>query len=232
MIAHFKLLKDRCDLAGIMPKMTIPSPSMIHYRGGRDAVSREAYPDIDAFFVDLAMTYRKAVKAFYDAGCRYLQFDDTAWGYFCSEDQRAKLRARGEDPEALPGVYARVINYAIAERPADMVITTHVCRGNFRSNWIASGGYEPIAELLLAGVNYDGYFLEYDPIARAVSSRCVSCRQATRLWCWGLSPRRPARSKRRKTSSGVSMKRRGWCRSISSRCRRNVASPRQRKATS
>ena len=162
MLEHFKLLKDRCDLAGVMPKMTIPSPSMLHYRGGRDAVSKDAYPDIDAFFVDLAMTYRKAVKAFYDAGCRYLQFDDTSWGYFCSEDQRAKLRARGEDPETLPGVYARVINYAIAERPADMTITTHVCRGNFRSTWIASGGYEPIAELLLAGVNYDGYFLEYD----------------------------------------------------------------------
>ena len=162
MIAHFKLLKDRCDLAGVMPKMTIPSPSMLHYRGGRAAVSETAYPDMDGFFVDLAMTYRKAVKAFHDAGCRYLQFDDTAWGYFCSEDQRAKLRARGEDPETLPATYARVINYAIAERPADMTITTHVCRGNFRSDWIASGGYEPVADLLLSRVNYDGYFLEYD----------------------------------------------------------------------
>ncbi|CAN5248677.1 cobalamin-independent methionine synthase II family protein [soil metagenome] len=162
MIEHFKLLKDRCDLAGVMPKMTIPSPSLLHYRGGRSAISQTAYPDLDALFVDLAMVYRKAVKAFYDAGCRYLQFDDTVWAYFCSEDQRAKMRARGEDPDTLPAVYARVINYAIAERPSDMTITTHVCRGNFRSNWIASGGYEPIAEMLLAGVNYDGYFLEYD----------------------------------------------------------------------
>lgn len=162
MIAHFKLLKDRSDMAGVMPKMTIPSPSLLHYRGGRSAISQDAYADLDAFFIDLAMVYRRAVKAFYDAGCRYLQFDDTVWGYFCSDDQRAKMRARGEDPETLPAVYARVINYAIAERPPGMIITTHVCRGNFRSNWIASGGYEPIAELLLAGLNYDGYFLEYD----------------------------------------------------------------------
>jgi len=162
MIAHFKLLKDKCDLAGVLPKMTIPSPSLLHYRGGRSAISQQAYPEIDDFFVDLAKTYRKAVQAFYDAGCRYLQFDDTVWAYLCSEDQRAKLRGRGEDPDALPAIYARVINYAIAERPADMTITTHVCRGNFRSNWIASGGYEPVAETLLSRVNYDGYFLEYD----------------------------------------------------------------------
>ncbi|MBB5054160.1 5-methyltetrahydropteroyltriglutamate--homocysteine methyltransferase [Afipia massiliensis] len=162
MIEHFKLLKDKCDLAGIMPKMTIPSPSLLHYRGGRRAISQEVYPDMDDFFVDLAKTYRKAVQAFYDAGCRYLQFDDTVWAYLCSEDQREKLRGRGEDPDALPAVYARVINYAIAERPADMTITTHVCRGNFRSTWISSGGYEPVAEILLSRVNYDGYFLEYD----------------------------------------------------------------------
>jgi 5-methyltetrahydropteroyltriglutamate--homocysteine methyltransferase len=162
MIEHFKLLKDRCDLAGVVAKMTIPSPSLLHYRGGRAAISEQAYPNIDDFFVDLAKTWRKAVQAFYDAGCRYLQFDDTVWAYLCSEDQRAKLRSRGEDPDSLPAVYARVINYAVAERPGDMTITTHVCRGNFRSNWIASGGYEPVAETLLARVNYDGYFLEYD----------------------------------------------------------------------
>jgi 5-methyltetrahydropteroyltriglutamate--homocysteine methyltransferase len=162
MLTHFKLLKDKCDLAGVLPKMTIPSPSVLHYRGGRKAISAEAYPDLDAFFIDLGKTYRKAVRAFYDAGCRYLQFDDTVWAYLCSEDQRAKLRGRGEDPDTLPAVYARVINYAIAERPADMTITTHVCRGNFRSTWVSSGGYEPVAETLLAGLNYDGYFLEYD----------------------------------------------------------------------
>lgn len=162
MIEHFKLLKDRCDPVRIMPKMTIPSPSVLHFRGGRAAISQEAYQSLDDFFVDLARAYRKAVKAFYDAGCRYLQFDDTAWGYLCSEEELTKLRERGDDVGSLPQVYARIINYAIAERPADMTITTHVCRGNFRSAWVSSGGYEPIAETLLAETNYDGYFLEYD----------------------------------------------------------------------
>jgi 5-methyltetrahydropteroyltriglutamate--homocysteine methyltransferase len=134
----------------------------LHYRGGRAAISKEAYPDLDLFFDDLAKAYRKAVRAFYDAGCRYLQLDDTVWAYLCSEDQRKKARSRGEDVEKLPGVYARTINYAIAERPSDMTITTHVCRGNFRSTWISEGGYEPVAEILLGGVDYDGYFLEYD----------------------------------------------------------------------
>lgn len=162
MIEHFKLLKDRCDLAGMVPKMTIPSPSVLHFRGGRKAISQEVYPNLDDFFIALAMTYRKAVRAFYDAGCRYLQFDDTVWAYLCSEGELAKMRARGDDADGLQTIYARVINYAIADRPADMTITTHVCRGNFRSTWVSSGGYEPVAETLLAGVNYDGYFLEYD----------------------------------------------------------------------
>src|SRR5436190_1064412 len=120
------------------------------------------YPDLAVFFEDLAKTYRKAVKAFYDAGCRYLQFDDTVWAYLCSQDELRKARERGDNPGGLQEIYARVINYAIAERPADMTITTHVCRGNFRSTWISSGGYEPVAETMLAGTNYDGYFLEYD----------------------------------------------------------------------
>jgi 5-methyltetrahydropteroyltriglutamate--homocysteine methyltransferase len=162
MLTHFKLLKDKCDLAGVMPKMTIPSPSVLHFRGGRKAISTDAYPDLDAFFIDLAKTWRKAVRAFYDAGCRYLQFDDTVWAYLCSEEEIARLRARGDAADGLQEAYARVINYAIAERPADMTITTHVCRGNFRSTWVSSGGYEPVAETLLAGLNYDGYFLEYD----------------------------------------------------------------------
>ncbi len=159
MLDHFRFLKSHTRL---FPKMTIPSPSLLHYRGGRAAISRDVYPDLDLFFEDLGKTYRKAVQAFYDAGCRYLQFDDTIWAYLCSSDQQAKARARGEDLEKLPSVYARAINYALQEKPHDMVITTHVCRGNFRSTWISEGGYEPIAELLLASVNYDGYFLEYD----------------------------------------------------------------------
>jgi 5-methyltetrahydropteroyltriglutamate--homocysteine methyltransferase len=162
MLEHFRFLKRQADIAGVTAKMTIPSPAVLHFRGGRKAISKDVYPDIESFFEDLAKTYRKAVKAFYDAGCRYLQLDDTVWAYLCSEDELAKLRARGEDADSLQAIYARIINYAIAERPADMVITTHVCRGNFRSTWISSGGYEPVAETLLAGTNYDGYFLEYD----------------------------------------------------------------------
>ncbi len=162
MLEHFKFLKKQCDVAGVTPKMTIPSPSVLHFRGGRKAISKDVYPEIEPFFEDLAKTYRKAIRAFYDAGCRYLQLDDTVWAYLCSEDELAKIRARGEDADNLQEIYARVINYALADRPADMVITTHVCRGNFRSTWISSGGYEPVAETLLAGTNYDGYFLEYD----------------------------------------------------------------------
>jgi len=162
MLDHFRFLKRHCDIAGVTAKMTIPSPAVLHFRGGRKAISKEVYPDIEVFFEDLAKTYRKAVKAFYDAGCRYLQFDDTVWAYLCSEDELNKVRARGEDADNLQQIYSRIINYALAERPADMVITTHVCRGNFRSTWISSGGYEPVAETLLAGTNYDGYFLEYD----------------------------------------------------------------------
>ncbi|MFY9952242.1 cobalamin-independent methionine synthase II family protein [Bradyrhizobium sp.] len=162
MLDHFKFLKKHADIAHITAKMTIPSPTVLHFRGGRKSISRDIYPDLDAFYEDLAKTYRKAVKAFYDAGCRYLQFDDTVWAYLCSPEELQKARERGDNPDGLQEIYARIINYAIAERPADMVITTHVCRGNFRSTWISSGGYEPVAEALLAGTNYDGYFLEYD----------------------------------------------------------------------
>ncbi len=162
MLDHFRFLKAQCDAVGNTPKMTIPSPAVLHFRGGRKAISKDVYPDIEPFFDDLGRTYRKAVKAFYDAGCRYLQFDDTVWAYLCSQDELNKVRARGEDADNLQQIYARMINYAIADRPADMVITTHVCRGNFRSTWISSGGYEPVAETMLAGTNYDGYFLEYD----------------------------------------------------------------------
>ena len=162
MLAHFTFLKRQCEIAHVMPKMTIPSPAVLHFRGGRNAISKEVYPDLDIFYEDVAKTYRKAVKAFYDAGCRYLQFDDTVWAYLCSPDELNKARERGDTCDGLQEIYARIINYAIAERPADMTITTHVCRGNFRSTWISSGGYEPVAETLLAGTNYDGYFLEYD----------------------------------------------------------------------
>ena len=162
MLDHFRFLKKQCETAHVTPKMTIPSPAVLHFRGGRKLISKDIYPDLELFFEDLAKTYRKAVKAFYDAGCRYLQFDDTVWAYLCSQEELQKSRERGDNPDGLQEIYERVINYAIAERPSDMVITTHVCRGNFRSTWISSGGYEPVAETLLGKINYDGYFLEYD----------------------------------------------------------------------
>jgi 5-methyltetrahydropteroyltriglutamate--homocysteine methyltransferase len=158
-VEHFRFLKDHTR---VTPKMTIPAPSVLHFRGGRKGISRDVYPDLDAFFDDLAKTYKDAVAAFYQAGCRYLQFDDTVWAYLCSQKERDLARQRGDDPTRLPEIYAKVINDAIKDRPSDMVITTHVCRGNFRSTWISEGGYEPVAEILFGKVGYDGYFLEYD----------------------------------------------------------------------
>jgi 5-methyltetrahydropteroyltriglutamate--homocysteine methyltransferase len=162
MLDHFRFLKKWADQAHVTAKMTIPSPTVLHFRGGRKLISKDVYPDLDAFYEDLGKTYRKAVKTFYNAGCRYLQFDDTVWAYLCSQEELQKSRERGDNPDGLQQIYARIINYALAEKPADMVVTTHVCRGNFRSTWISSGGYEPVAETMLAGTNYDGYFLEYD----------------------------------------------------------------------
>ena len=159
MLEHFKYLKAH---ARATPKMTIPSPSVLHFRLEPKAVASSAYPDRDAIFDDLAKAYQQAVRAFYDAGCRYLQFDDTAWAYLCSQDELAKARSRGLDVDHLQDTYTRTINQALQAKPADMTITTHVCRGNFRSTWVSSGGYEPVAENLLGRCNYDGYFLEYD----------------------------------------------------------------------
>ncbi|KAB2881639.1 MAG: cobalamin-independent methionine synthase II family protein [Pseudorhodoplanes sp.] len=158
-LEHFKFLKANTKLT---PKMTIPSPTVLHFRGGRRSISKDIYPDMDAFFEDTGKAYAKAVRAFYDAGCRYLQFDDTVWAYLCSPAELQKAKDRGDDPTGLQETYARMINLALAAKPADMAITTHVCRGNFRSTWISEGGYEPVAETLLTKLNYDGYFLEYD----------------------------------------------------------------------
>ncbi|MBZ0138762.1 MAG: cobalamin-independent methionine synthase II family protein [Pseudorhodoplanes sp.] len=158
-LEHFKFLKANTKLT---PKMTIPSPTVLHFRGGRRSISKDVYPDMGAFFEDTGKAYAKAVRAFYDAGCRYLQFDDTVWAYLCSPAELQKAKDRGDDPTDLQESYARMINLALAAKPADMAITTHVCRGNFRSTWISEGGYEPVAETLLTKLNYDGYFLEYD----------------------------------------------------------------------
>jgi 5-methyltetrahydropteroyltriglutamate--homocysteine methyltransferase len=159
MLEHFKFLKAHTR---VTPKMTIPAPSTLHFRQGRAAISKEIYPDIDTFFDDLAKTYQKAIRAFYDAGCRYLQLDDTAWSMVCDPSERAHSKERGDNPDALPQLYARLTTTALEGKPADMAITMHSCRGNFRSTFIASGGYEFVAEQLLGHTGLDGYFLEYD----------------------------------------------------------------------
>jgi 5-methyltetrahydropteroyltriglutamate--homocysteine methyltransferase len=159
MLEHFKFLKAHTR---VMPKMTIPAPSTLHFRQGRVAISKEVYPELDSFFADVALAYRKAIRAFYDAGCRYLQLDDTAWAMACDPSERAHSKERGDDPDTLPQRYAWLTNAALEGKPADMTITMHSCRGNFRSTFIASGGYEFVAEQLLGNTGLEGYFLEYD----------------------------------------------------------------------
>jgi len=157
MLEHFRFLQARTRT---VPKMTTPSPSVLYFRVG--SVNAKLYPNRDALFEGMAEAYRQAVKAFYAAGCRYLQFDDTAWAYLCSKEEVEKAKSRGTDVRDLAGAYARMIGRVLEAKPDDMAITTHICRGNFRSTWITSGGYEPVAEVLFNATNYDGYFLEYD----------------------------------------------------------------------
>jgi 5-methyltetrahydropteroyltriglutamate--homocysteine methyltransferase len=159
MIEHFKFLKERTRQT---PKMTVPSPSAVHFRHGREGVPEVLYPDMNDFYRDLGMTYRKAVRAFADAGCRYLQLDEVNLTYLCDPKQRQIVIDRGDDPDALPSAYAGMINAAISDIPDDMVITMHLCRGNFRSTFIASGGYEPVAEMMFNTINVHGYFMEFD----------------------------------------------------------------------
>jgi len=159
MLDHFRFLKQHTKET---PKMTIPSPSVLHFRGGRQAVSEAVYPDMAEFFRDLGLAYQKAVAAFADAGCRYLQLDETNLAYLCDPEQCNMLRERGDDPDQLPLAYADMINTAISGRPADMRITMHLCRGNFRSSFIATGGYEPVADVLFNRIHVNGYFMEWD----------------------------------------------------------------------
>ena len=147
---------------GRTPKVSIPSPTMLHFRGGRAAISPQAYPDLEAFFDDVAAAYRAEIRALAAIGCRYLQLDDTNLAYLCDVKMREGVRARGDDPNELPRRYARLINAAIADKPAGMTIGVHLCRGNFQSAWVAEGGYEPVAEVLFNDLRVDGYFLEYD----------------------------------------------------------------------
>jgi 5-methyltetrahydropteroyltriglutamate--homocysteine methyltransferase len=159
MLEHFKFVAAHTE---VVPKMTIPSPSSLHFRYGRDAIPGSIYPNMEDFYADLGQTYRKAVRGFADAGCRYLQLDEVNLAYLCDPKLRAQVSERGEDPAQLPAAYARLINAAISDIPRDMTIAMHLCRGNFQSAFVASGGYEPVAEVLFNTIDVHGYFLEYD----------------------------------------------------------------------
>jgi 5-methyltetrahydropteroyltriglutamate--homocysteine methyltransferase len=160
-VDDFKFLASVAP-AGVTPKITVPSPTIVHFRGGREAIDSRAYPQMDALYDDLAAIYRAEIRDLGEAGCRYLQIDEVNLAYLCDPELRRQVANIGEDPETLPRTYAKLLNAAIAERPAGMTVCMHLCRGNFAGVWIAEGGYEPIAELLFNEIGVDGYFLEYD----------------------------------------------------------------------
>ena len=156
----FTFVRDHVTTA--VPKLTIPSPNMVHYRGGPAMLDPAVYPDIEEFWADLAAAYAEEVARLGALGCTYLQFDDTSLAYLNDPVQRAEIMERGEDAEHLHLRYIKQINAAVKDKPAGMAITTHMCRGNFRSSWVASGGYDFVAEALFSGLDVDGFFLEYD----------------------------------------------------------------------
>jgi 5-methyltetrahydropteroyltriglutamate--homocysteine methyltransferase len=160
MVGDYQFLASQVRTA--LPKQTIPSPSVVHFRGGRGAIDAKVYPDLAMFFADLGEAYHDAVRGFAAAGCRYLQLDEVYIAYLCDPEQIAGLKARGEHVEGLLETYADLINRTIADRPEDMTVSMHLCRGNFRSTWVASGGYEPVAETLFNRIEADAYFMEYD----------------------------------------------------------------------
>ncbi|MFO1273896.1 MAG: 5-methyltetrahydropteroyltriglutamate--homocysteine S-methyltransferase, partial [Rubrivivax sp.] len=161
-LADFQYLKSQIA-PGMTPKVTIPSPTMLHFRGGRAGISKEAYPELEpTFYDDVAKAYGDELQSLYDAGCRYVQMDDTNMAYLCDEKMREAARQRGDDPNELPHRYAKFINKVVARKPAGMTLAMHLCRGNFKSTFAAQGNYEPVAEALLAEMNLDAFFLEYD----------------------------------------------------------------------
>lgn len=159
-VDDFRFLKS---VTARTPKITLPSPSVLHFRGGRDAVDQEAYPDMEQFWNDLAHVYALEIADLAEAGCRYLQLDEVNFAYLCDPKLREQVQTSiNEDPAELPKTYARLINDSIAGKPDDMAVCMHLCRGNFAGNWLAEGGYEPVADILFNSIDVDGYFLEYD----------------------------------------------------------------------
>jgi 5-methyltetrahydropteroyltriglutamate--homocysteine methyltransferase len=165
-LADFEYLRAQVEASGVtgcVPKVTIPSPTMLHFRGGRGGISREAYPELDPdFYDDVARAYGDELRSLHQAGCRYVQMDDTNMAYLCDEKMREAARSRGDDPNELPHRYARFINKVVAHKPAGMTLAMHLCRGNFKSTWAATGNYEPVAQALLSEMDLDAYFMEYD----------------------------------------------------------------------
>ena len=159
MLEHFRFIAARTSRT---PKMTIPAPSALYGRVGRDAISPDAYSILDQFFIDLGAAYRNAVRAFADAGCRYLQLDEVFIAMLCDPGYRAVQEGRGDDPQKLAEIYADMINTAISDIPADMTITMHLCRGNYRSTHMGSGAYDAVADVLFNRIKVHGYFMEYD----------------------------------------------------------------------
>ncbi len=158
MVQDFVFLKKTTSRTA---KFTIPSPAMLHLRGGRNAISKEAYPDLEEFWSDVAAAYRRAIAHLGKAGCTYLQLDDTSFAYLCDPKIRENCRNNGDDPAKLPRRYADTINAALKNKPAGMTVTMHTCRGNFKSAWVAEGGYDPVAEAMFSA-DVDGFFMEFD----------------------------------------------------------------------
>jgi 5-methyltetrahydropteroyltriglutamate--homocysteine methyltransferase len=158
-VENFKFL---ASVTNQTPKQCIPSPSLLHFRTGRGGVDRKAYPDMEEFFADLARVYQEEIRQLAAASCTYLEIDDVNFAYLCDPKMREGAKQIGEDPDKLPSLYANLINECIKDRPANMSVCTHLCRGNFRSSWVAEGGYDPVAEVLFNALDVDGYFLEFD----------------------------------------------------------------------
>ncbi|MEQ8346515.1 MAG: 5-methyltetrahydropteroyltriglutamate--homocysteine S-methyltransferase [Sneathiellaceae bacterium] len=158
-VDHFAFLKS---VTTKTPKITLPGPAMIHLRPGNEAVDPAAYRDMDTFWADLTQAYREEIADLAAAGCSYLQIDDVSFAYLCDEGMRQMFRDRGDDPDETLKLYVRLINEVLRDRPAGLTVTVHMCRGNFKSAWVAQGGYEPVAAEVLGGMAVDGFFMEYD----------------------------------------------------------------------
>jgi 5-methyltetrahydropteroyltriglutamate--homocysteine methyltransferase len=161
-VDEFASFKPLADAAGLTPKQVIPSPTLLHFRSGRAGIDIKAYPDIAEYFSDLAIVYRQEITALYEAGCRYLQIDETNYPFLCDPKLHDHVHSIGEDPKTIQQTYAKLLNDMTRARPSDMRIVMHMCRGNHESAWVASGGYEPVAEIAFGQIDVDGFFLEYD----------------------------------------------------------------------